>query len=50
MSNNEINNLKPSFSGPFTTGEEAIKFAQDFANRNGFSLSKKTLNMIKIRC
>jgi MULE transposase domain/FAR1 DNA-binding domain len=41
MHNNETSSLKPDFSGPFITGEDAIKFAQNFANKNGFSLFKK---------
>ena len=41
MNINEIVDLKPNFSGLFNTGEEAISFSYDFANKNGFSLSKK---------
>ena len=49
MNINEIIDLKPNFLGPFNTGKEAINFACDSANKNGFSLSKKVVNMIKIR-
>ena len=38
MNINEIINLKPNFLGPFNTGEECI----NFANKNGFTLSKKS--------